>query len=72
MISEITNVILFLNSIIDTTDKPEEVAKINIDALNAKKMKIRYMAKSVTWQGTVQMPLCGDAFEDRMIGMKLK
>jgi NAD(P)-dependent dehydrogenase (short-subunit alcohol dehydrogenase family) len=63
----------FMNSVIDTAEEPEEVAKVILKALNAKKMKIRYMAKSVAWQAAVQRLLGEDAFESMMMkGMKLR
>ena len=63
----------YMNSVIDKADEPEEVAKVIIDALNAKKMKIRYMAKSVSWQAALQRLIGENAFEDMMMkGMKLK
>ena len=62
----------FMNSVIDTADEPEAVAEVIVKALNVKKMKIRYMAKSVAWQATAQRVLGEDAFEEMMMkGMKL-
>ena len=62
----------FMNSVIDTADEPEAVAEVIIKALNAKKMKIRYMAKAIAWQATAQRVLGEDAFEEMMMkGMKL-
>lgn len=63
----------FMNSVIDTAEKPENVAKVILKALNDKKMKIRYMAKSVAWQAGVQRLRGENAFESMMMkGMKLK
>lgn len=63
----------FMNSVIDSSDEPIEVAKVILKALNAKKMKIRYQAKSVAWQLPVWRLLGENAFESMMMkGMKLK
>ena len=63
----------FMNSVVDKADEPIEVAKVILKALNAKKMKIRYMADSVKWQAGVQRLIGENAFENMMMkGMKLK
>ncbi len=63
----------FMNSVIDKADEPIDVAKVILKALKAKKMKIRYMAKSVSWQAGVQRLIGENAFESMMMkGMKLK
>ena len=63
----------FMNRVIDSSDEPIEVAKVILKALNAKKMKIRYQAKSVAWQLPVWRLLGENAFESMMMkGMKLK
>lgn len=62
----------FINSVIDQAEEPEEVAKVILKALNARKMKIRYMAKSSAWQAPVQRLIGENAFEKMMAkGMKL-
>lgn len=63
----------FINSVIDKADEPADVAAVIVKALNAKKMKIRYMAKSVAWQAAAQRLLGENAFEGMMQkGMKLR
>jgi len=63
----------FINSVIDKADEPADVAAVIVKALNDKKMKIRYMAKSVVWQAGAQRVLGENAFETMMQkGMKLK
>ncbi len=63
----------FMNSVVDKADEPIDVAKVILKALNAKKMKIRYMADSVKWQAGVQRLIGENAFENMMMkGMKLK
>lgn len=63
----------FINKSMGKADEPSEVSKVIIKALNAKKMKIRYMAKSVSWQAGVQRLIGENAFESMMQkGMKLK
>ena len=62
----------FINSVIDKSDEPEDVAKVIVKALNVKKMKIRYMAKSVAWQAGMQRFFGENKFESMIQkGMKL-
>ena len=62
----------FINSVIDKSDEPADVAKVIVKALNVKKMKIRYMAKSVAWQAGMQRFFGENKFESMIQkGMKL-
>ena len=62
----------YINSVIDKSDEPEDVAKVIVRALNAKHMKIRYMADSVAWQAGLQRFFGEDKFESMIQkGMKL-
>lgn len=64
----------FINSMIKTASEPEVVAKVNVKALNAKKMKIRYLAgPTVLMMGPMQRILGKNRFEALMAKMqKLK
>ncbi|MGN0446054.1 MAG: SDR family NAD(P)-dependent oxidoreductase [Acutalibacteraceae bacterium] len=64
----------FIDSMIKTASKPEVVAKVIVKALNAKKMKIRYLAgPTVLMMGPMQRILGENRFEALMAKMqKLK